>query len=309
MDVPQKNVRLSSFVGSTTFYRKTMTVTKAQLRANPQGFPSDDLSDEDIYYPDSDGEPVANNTLHYELIATTKAGLERLFANRDDVFVAADLFWYPVKGNPKIAVAPDVMVAFSRPPGARKSYKQWEENDTPFHVVFEFLSEANTQREMFKKAMFFDRYGAEEYYVYDMERGTLDGYIRYGGELSPIEDGLQGWVSPRLGIRFEVEWSGRKPGRGKPTLIIYNPDGTRFLSYQELASQLDEAQAQLQETTSQLQETTSQLQETTSQLTETASKLQDTTSKLSEAEMKLQQEQEQNRILLEKLRALGGIES
>ena len=267
-----------------------MTVTKATLLHEPYD-PTEALHDEDIYYPDSDGEPVANNTQHYELIATTKAGLERAFHDRTDVFVAADLFWYPVKGNPKIVVAPDVMVAFGRPPGARKSYKQWEEADTPFQVVFEFLSDANTPREMFKKAMFFDRYGVEEYYVYDMERGILDGFIRYGGELSAIEDGLNGWVSPRLGVRFEVEWSGRKPGRGKPELVMYYANGKRFASYQALASELDATQAKLGETESKLGETESKLGETESKLTKT--------------EQDLQQEQERNRVLLEKLRSLG----
>jgi Uma2 family endonuclease len=118
---------------------------------------------------------MANNTEHYELIASTKYGLERLFHDRDDVFVAADLFWYPVEGKPKIVLAPDVMIAFGRPPGARKSYKQWEENDTPFHVVFEFLSESNSNKEVIKKALFFNRYGVEEYYQFDMQNknGTL----------------------------------------------------------------------------------------------------------------------------------------
>jgi Uma2 family endonuclease len=232
----------------------------------------------EIYYPDSDGEPVANNTEHYELIATTKSGLDRLFHDRDDVFVAADLFWYPVEGNPKIAVAPDVMVAFGRPPGARPSYKQWEEDNTPFHVVFEFLSKSNTTKEMARKAMFFDRYGAEEYYVFDMDSGVPDGFIRYGGELSPIEgtfngkSAMEGWISPRLGVRFEVEWHDEQP-----ELVIYNPDGTRFLSYVEIASQLDSAKIELDSAN-----------ETIVAMNE----------KLSTAE-------EQNKLLREKLRALG----
>jgi Uma2 family endonuclease len=261
-----------------------MTITKATFLEAQQANGAEPLAEEEIFYPDSDGEPLANSTLHYELITTTKDGLERLFRDRADVFVAADLFWYPVKGNPKIVTAPDVMVAFGRPPGPRSSYKQWEEGDTPFQVVFEFLSKANTPREMFKKAMFFDRYGVDEYYVYDMERGTLDGFVRYGGELSAIEDGLDGWISPRLGIYFEVHWSGRKTGRGKPSLIIFNPDGNRFLSFLEVSAELDAANAKLGET---------------------ESKLGETESKLSTAQQDLQQQQERNRLLMEKLRALG----
>lgn len=210
-----------------------------------------------IHYPESDGAPVANNTKHYELIATTKYGLERAFLNRDDVFVAADLFWYPVEGNPKIAVAPDVMVAFGRPPGARPSYKQWEEDNIPFHVVFEFLSPVNTTKEMVKKAFFFDHYGVEEYYVYDIDTGDLQGFVRYGGKLEEIETDMRGWISPRLGIRFEVEQI-----EGEPELVLYYADGARFLSYLEIAETLETVQSELSEAKSELSETKSELNET-----------------------------------------------
>lgn len=49
--------------------------------------------DQEITYPDSDGQPMADNTLQFEWIVTIKGGLEALFQNRDDVFVAGDLLW------------------------------------------------------------------------------------------------------------------------------------------------------------------------------------------------------------------------
>ncbi len=111
--------------------------------------------DEDgTYYPDSDGQPIANSSEHFERIATTKHGLESVFADRDDVVVAGDLFWYPVKGKTKIAVAPDVMVILGRPKNARKSYRQWNEDNIAPQVVFEFLSDSNTFAEMAKKRSF-----------------------------------------------------------------------------------------------------------------------------------------------------------
>ena len=133
--------------------------------------------DNGIYYPDSDGEPMANSTLHEEYITTTKYGIESIVADRDDVFVAMDLFWYPVKGKPATVLAPDVMVAIGRPRGARKSYKQWLEDDIAPQVVFEFLSESNTPQEMANKALFFERHGVQEYYLYDIERKVLGGFV------------------------------------------------------------------------------------------------------------------------------------
>ncbi len=117
----------------------------------------------DIFYPDSDGQPMANNTEHFKRITSTYHGLESIFADRDDVFIAADLFWYPVEGQPRTMLTPDVMVAFGRPKGERKSYQQWREGDIAPQVVFEFLSESNTTSEMIKKALFFNRYGVQEY--------------------------------------------------------------------------------------------------------------------------------------------------
>ena len=74
----------------------------------------------EIVYPESDGKPMADNTKQFRWIVTIKEGLEALFAERDDVFVAGDLLWYPVEGHPEICQAPDVMVAFGRPKGDRR---------------------------------------------------------------------------------------------------------------------------------------------------------------------------------------------
>ena len=79
-----------------------------------------------IIYPDSDGQPMADNTKQFPWIVTIKENLELLFADRPDVFIAGDLPWYPVEGDNKIRQAPDTMVVFGRPKGDRGSYKQWE---------------------------------------------------------------------------------------------------------------------------------------------------------------------------------------
>ncbi|MFN9866660.1 MAG: Uma2 family endonuclease, partial [Pseudanabaena sp.] len=120
-----------------------------------------------IDYPDSDGQPMADNTQQFRWIVLIKENLELLFANDSKVFVAGDLLWYPVEGSPEIRVAPDVMVAFDRPKGDRGSYKQWLEGNIAPQVVFEILSPGNRLKEMTKKLQFYDRHGVEEYYIYD----------------------------------------------------------------------------------------------------------------------------------------------
>ncbi len=194
---------------------------------------------EEIFYPESDGKPMADNTLQFRWIMTIEGNLEVLFRDQPDVFVAGDLLWYPVEGNNQLRQAPDVLVAIGRPKGDRGSYRQWEEDNLPLHVVFEILSPGNRAAEMNQKFKFYERYGVEEYYIYDPDRGKLKGWLRHGSELSPI-DPMAGWVSPRLGIRFELV---------EGELALYHPTGEQFIGYVELASQREHehvwAEAQL----------------------------------------------------------------
>lgn len=177
-----------------------------------------------IVYPDSDGQPMSDNTEQFRWIVFIKENLEILFANNPDVFVAGDLLWYPVEGNNKIRQAPDAMVVFGREKGKRGSYKQWLENNIPPQVVFEILSPGNTVTEMLRKLLFYQHHGVEEYYVYDPEKVEFTGFIRAENQLVEIE-AINGWVSPRLGIRFELK---------SDALEIFRPDGRRFLTSVEL---------------------------------------------------------------------------
>ncbi|MCO6480148.1 MAG: Uma2 family endonuclease [Phaeodactylibacter sp.] len=193
-----------------------------------QSVPRDKLY---LIYPESDGEPMAENTLQFEWIVLIKLGLEACFTDRHDIFVAGDLFWYPVEGRPDIRLAPDVLAVIGRHKGHRGSYMQWLEDNIPPQVVFEILSPGNRAGEMAKKFEFYQHYGVEEYYIYDPHQNKLEGYIRRGEELTAIPE-IRQWISPLLGIRFE--WT-------VETLTLYRPDGERFLSYLELLEYNKEA--------------------------------------------------------------------
>ena len=185
-----------------------------------------------IIYPDSDGERMSENTEHFELIIWLVKNLELVFVDRPEVFVIGDLLWYPVEGNNKLRQAADGMVVFDRPKGYRGSYKQWEEDNIPPQVVFEFLSPGNRLAEMIRKFEFYQRHSVEEYYVYNPRAKELNGWIGGGGSLEEIPE-LQGWVSPRLGIRFEMTTTG---------LQIYRPEGKPFISFLELEQERQAAE-------------------------------------------------------------------
>lgn len=191
--------------------------------------------DPDDPYPESDGQPMADNTEQYEWIVKIKENLEILFSDRPDVFIAGDLLWYPVPDRRVTGpIAPDVMVVFGRPKGRRGSYKQWEEADLPPQVVFEILSPSNSLKEMADKFAYYDCYGVEEYYLYDPRRNQLDIWLRQQGKLEPISH-VGGWTSPRLGVRFALE---------ADTLAIFYPDGEPFLTSIELAERARRASEQ-----------------------------------------------------------------
>ncbi len=182
-----------------------------------------------LIYPENDGRPMSENTLQFKWIVTIEGGLDAIFVNDSNVFVAGDLLWYPVEGNPNIRSAPDAMVVFGRPKGNRGSYKQWEEGNIPPQAVFEILSPGNRAGEMERKFQFYERYGVEEYYIYDPDRGDLVGWRRVNDILEEVPV-MAGFQSPRLKIRFE-------PGEGPDNLKIIGPDGEPFLTYAELVKQ------------------------------------------------------------------------
>jgi len=83
---------------------------------------------------------------------------------------------------------------------------------------------------MQQKLEFYQEYGVEEYYIYDPETYVLEGLMRRGNQLVPLEQ-VNGWVSPRLGIKFET--AGGELG-------IYHPNGKKFLTPLELNAESEQ---------------------------------------------------------------------
>ena len=191
---------------------------------------------ERLIYPESDGRPMGENTLQFQWIITLFHGFESLFFKRKDVFVAADLFWYPVHGDPTTSLAPDLMIVLDRPKGHRSSYKQWEEDDVAPQVVIEIQSPSNSPKTVVSKRAFYSRYGVEEFYQYDPECEDFQVWIRSGNRLRRVKD-TQGFVSPRLGVRFEIQEA--------DSLQIVRPDGLPFLTYRELITQAETQQQRI----------------------------------------------------------------
>ena len=198
------------------------------------------LVDEELLYPSSDGQPMAENTEQYQWIVLIAENIRALFNDNPDVFVAADLLWYAVKLENKladepIAQAPDVMVVLGRPQGYRSSYRQWNEANIPPQVVFEILSQSNKTPDgiegMRRKFEFYQRHGVEEYYIYDPLAKELTGWQRRNDVFVEILN-WSPWISPRLQIQFY--W---QPGQ---VLQICDPSGAEFQRLIDLKQQAEQ---------------------------------------------------------------------
>ena len=261
---------------------------------------------DDRFYPSSDGKPMAENTEQYRWIVLIAENLAAIFSQNPDVFIAADLLWYPmaindrVKGEP-YAQAPDVMVVWGRPKGFRSSYIQHKEENIPPQVVFEILSPSNKTedglRELQKKFEFYQRHGVEEYYTYDpivknfavWHRRHRQGLHRQGLHLAPINFSKT-WVSPRLGITFA--WQ-----RGQELSLI-KPDGRPFLSLSDLDIQVEQERIRAEQ--ERLQKEFERQQKEEAQL-----QAQQERQQKEEAQLQAQQERQEKERLAAYLRSLG----
>jgi Uma2 family endonuclease len=149
---------------------------------------------------------VTGDSLRSKWIARIKDTLDRLFRDNPDVFVSTDLPWYPVEGDDQTWLAPDVMVVFGRPKGHRDIYRQCEEGGIAPQVVFEVLPPGSVMdglHELERHGRFYERFGVEEYYICDAKYHAVDGRHRSGEELPYVHE-MERWVSPRLGVWFDL---------------------------------------------------------------------------------------------------------
>jgi hypothetical protein len=99
-------------------------------------------------------------------------------------------------------------------------------------VVFEVLSPSNDYWDMADKLEFYDHHGVEEYFIYDPDKNSLDVYLRRGTVLRRVRP-VDGFVSPRLGIRFQMK---------SPEMTVLLPDGRRFLAFEEIQQHAEQAE-------------------------------------------------------------------
>jgi Uma2 family endonuclease len=130
-----------------------------------------------IEYPSSDGEPMAETSIHANSMMLLKDALDDFFAGRTDVFISINLLWYYQEGEPEQRVAPDLMVVTNSRRGHRNSFRSWEEGVVP-NAVFEVTSLSTRRRDEEEKYWLYEELGVQEYFMFDPTGEFLSTQLR-----------------------------------------------------------------------------------------------------------------------------------
>lgn len=181
------------------------------------------LSAPTIFYPESDGQPMAETDFHRKLMVETLQVLEAYFMEQSNVYVSGNLLVYYVEEDPSKRIAPDVFVVFGVAKKLRDNYLIWEETNTP-DFVLEVASPSTISIDLGeKKRLYASVFGVKEYYIYDPLHEIDQSFVGYrlvDGEYQEIE-----FVNGRLPSNVLGLELGERDGK----LRLYDPARTGWL--------------------------------------------------------------------------------
>jgi len=184
--------------------------------------------EDDVFYPDTDGKPMAESDFQRNPLIYCVEALKERFRADPDIYVSGNLLIYYEKGNPFKSVAPDVFVIFGVSGHDRSSYKIWEEGESP-DVVIEIISESTWKKDQ-NNVSLYRKLGVREYFMFDpldrhldpvLQGYRLDRIGRYQQiHVGKLPDDILRADSIGLGLELRVE-SGR--------LRLYDPELREYL--------------------------------------------------------------------------------
>ncbi len=185
----------------------------------------------EIYYPESDGKPMAETDVHRNQINYLIESLKVFFENRKTPYVSGNIMFYYEEGNPYKSFSPDVMVCFDVLSGDRRVYKLWEEKQFP-QVIFEISSRSTWGEDLNKKWFLYQKFGVKEYYIFDPEYDYLPepliAYRLKKDELRQVKIKNRRIFSEQLGLEIV------DTGKG---LRLFDPESKEFIKTLEAAAE------------------------------------------------------------------------
>ena len=202
-----------------------MVVRRAVLTA-------DESTKPEIFYPETDGMPLADGHYQLEYFMEVVSVLKLFFKDNPRVAVSGDTFIYFVEGDPFRWVAPDCYVAVDISMDSIErfnTYRVWEVGKVP-DFVLEIGSPSTARNDLGEKRDLYAQLGFGEYWLFDPSGGEHYGepligqYLEDGAyqrfEMRSETDGVVWAHSPALNL--DLCW-------GDGRLRFYDPVAGRWL--------------------------------------------------------------------------------
>jgi Uma2 family endonuclease len=181
----------------------------------------------DPRFPETDDIPLETDW-HRKQINFLCDLLDSRFHGRDDVFIAGNMFIYYDQDNPRKNAGPDVFFVkgANRWP-RRRIWAVWKEQDRYPDVIIELMSPKTKNKDRkTNKALYESVFQTPEYFMYDPEFETLEGWRLVEGRYQPIEANAEGRMwSEQLGLFLGLCESDYTPGDADQWIRLFEPDG------------------------------------------------------------------------------------
>lgn len=192
-----------------------------------------------IHYPESDGKPMGETSIHIAAILYLLGALQAYFRHVPDLYVAADMLFYYEEGDPTVYKVPDVFVVKGVEKHDRRTYKLWEEKRPP-SVIFEITSRGTRWEDTGEKKGLYAELGVREYILFDPQGEYLKPRLQ-GFHL--IQDFYQSLPLNKDGSLTSQELGLILRPDGNLLRLIDIPTGEPVPTLNEALEQKDEAQA------------------------------------------------------------------
>ncbi|HKI17156.1 MAG TPA: Uma2 family endonuclease [Isosphaeraceae bacterium] len=205
----------------------------------------------EIEYPESDGKPFGETSIHVNVITQSLLGvIQGFYKDNPNVAVHSNLLVYYVEDDPKRNVCPDLFVAFKVPSDIkRRTFKVWDEGKGP-DLVIEVTSKKTRREDTGRKfELYRDVLKVREYFLFDpfeeYLEPSLQGHRLRRGRYKPIAAVENRLPSEVLGLHLE---------RNGFDLRLYNPQtGVWLPTRMELEEELGAVKADRQQAEAEIQ--------------------------------------------------------
>ncbi len=234
---------------STLAKRSEVVAEKGKKRLPAQEKP--------VFYPETDGKPMAETDIHVSLLLELRVVLQYAFP---EAYVSGNICLYYEEGNPKKMISPDVLLCRSQNPELKRVYLAWEPN-AQLDLVIELSSKSTKKMDYEKKKHLYAEVLKVPYYViFDPEKLTMDAFVLHEGAYQdlPIQNGQCALEDLQISLAIN---SGR-------LLRVLDRHGNPVFTPEERAEQAEQHAVQAEQHAAQAEQHAAQVEERAKQAEE-----------------------------------------